>query len=75
MVLKKEIIKTQSSSSDVSDRGPEYRQMLVGAIHQCAVKFPEVRWLEQGRPRLGAGQAAGGGGPQSGHSQQAGGHL
>lgn len=43
MVLKKEIVKTQSSSSESSDRGPEYRQMLVGAIHTCAVKFPDVR--------------------------------
>ncbi|KIZ03022.1 Coatomer subunit beta-2 [Monoraphidium neglectum] len=42
MVLKKEIVKTQSSSSDASDRGPEYRQMLVGAIHTCAAKFPDV---------------------------------
>lgn len=41
MVLKKEIMKTQSSQ-DTSDRGPEYRQMLVAAIHSCAVKFPEV---------------------------------
>lgn len=39
MVLKKEIMKTQSADSE---RGPEYRQMLVAAIHQCAVKFPEV---------------------------------
>jgi hypothetical protein len=42
MVLKKEIVKTQSSSSDMGERGPEYRQMLVGAIHTCAVKFPDV---------------------------------
>jgi hypothetical protein len=49
MVLKKEIVKTQSSSSDASDRGPEYRQMLVGAIHTCAAKFPDVS-----TPRLGA---------------------
>ena len=42
MVLKKELVKTQSSSSDMGDRGPEYRQMLVGAIHACAVKFPDV---------------------------------
>lgn len=39
MVLKKEIMKTQSSDSE---RTPEYRQMLVAAIHSCAVKFPEV---------------------------------
>ena len=39
MVLKKEIMKTQNQDSE---RGPEYRQMLVAAIHSCAVKFPEV---------------------------------
>jgi hypothetical protein len=50
MVLKKEIVKTQSSSSDASDRGPEYRQMLVGAIHTCAAKFPDVRGLRDGFP-------------------------
>lgn len=54
MVLKKEIVKTQSSSSDMGDRGPEYRQMLVGAIHACAVKFPDVR----GRGPLISGEGA-----------------
>jgi hypothetical protein len=39
MVLKKEIMRTQSVDAE---RGPEYRQMLVAAIHSCAVKFPEV---------------------------------
>ena len=39
MVLKKEIVKTQNADIE---RGPEYRQMLVAAIHNCAVKFPEV---------------------------------
>jgi coatomer subunit beta len=39
MVLKKEIMKTQNQDSE---RGPDYRQMLVAAIHSCAVKFPEV---------------------------------
>jgi hypothetical protein len=39
MVLKKEIMRTQSADAE---RGPEYRQMLVAAIHSCAVKFPEV---------------------------------
>lgn len=39
MVLKKEIMKTQNTDTE---RGPEYRQMLVAAIHSCAVKFPEV---------------------------------
>ncbi len=38
-VLKKEIVKTQNRELE---RGAEYRQMLVGAIHACAVKFPEV---------------------------------
>lgn len=38
-MLKKEIMRTQSADSE---RGPEYRQMLVAAIHSCAVKFPEV---------------------------------
>ena len=42
MVLKKEIARTQSSSSDAGDRGPEYRAMLVGAIHECAARFPQV---------------------------------
>ncbi|VVB03864.1 unnamed protein product [Arabis nemorensis] len=32
-MLKKELVKTQSG---------EYRQMLIQAIHACAVKFPEV---------------------------------
>ncbi|KAF8073244.1 coatomer subunit beta-1 [Scenedesmus sp. PABB004] len=39
MVLKKEVLKTQGADGE---RGPEYRQMLVGAIHACAGKFPEV---------------------------------
>eukprot|EP00877_Chromochloris_zofingiensis_P001624 jgi/Chrzof1/11462/Cz05g37150.t1 len=39
MVLKKEIMRTQNQDYE---RGPEYRQMLVAAIHTCAVKFPEV---------------------------------
>lgn len=39
MVLKKEIMKTQSK--DV-EKGGDYRSMLVQAIHGCAVKFPDV---------------------------------
>jgi coatomer subunit beta len=38
-VLKKEVVKTQNTDTE---RGPEYRQMLVAAIHTCAVRFPEV---------------------------------
>jgi len=37
-LLKKEILKTQSRDGDNGD----YRQMLVQAIHSCAVKFPDV---------------------------------
>jgi len=39
MTLKKEVVKTQSGESE---KDGEYRQMLVQAIHSCAVKFPEV---------------------------------
>jgi coatomer subunit beta len=39
MVLKKEVVKTQAADTE---RGPEYRQLLVAAIHTCAVRFPEV---------------------------------
>ncbi|KAK9833410.1 hypothetical protein WJX81_002667 [Elliptochloris bilobata] len=39
MVLKKEIMKTQSKELE---KGAEYRQMLVQAIHSCAVRFPDV---------------------------------
>jgi coatomer subunit beta len=39
MTLKKEVVKTQSSELE---KNGEYRQMLVQAIHSCAVKFPEV---------------------------------
>ena len=38
-VLKKEIVKTQNKDFE---KGGEYRQMLVQAIHNCAVKFPDV---------------------------------
>ncbi|ERN11735.1 hypothetical protein AMTRI_Chr03g45050 [Amborella trichopoda] len=39
LTLKKEVMKTQSGELE---KNGEYRQMLVQAIHSCAVKFPEV---------------------------------
>ncbi|KAL2652816.1 hypothetical protein R1flu_020944 [Riccia fluitans] len=39
MTLKKEVVKTQSRELE---KNGEYRQMLVQAIHQCALSFPEV---------------------------------
>eukprot|EP01114_Cavostelium_apophysatum_P024678 TRINITY_DN973_c0_g1_i2.p1 TRINITY_DN973_c0_g1~~TRINITY_DN973_c0_g1_i2.p1 ORF type:complete len:955 (+),score=319.11 TRINITY_DN973_c0_g1_i2:111-2975(+) len=39
LVLKKEIQKTQSKELD---KATEYRQMLIQAIHSCAVKFPDI---------------------------------
>jgi len=39
MVLKKEIMKTQNKDFE---KGGDYRQMLVQAVHGCAVKFPDV---------------------------------
>jgi coatomer subunit beta len=38
-VLKKEINRTQSIEED---QGGEYRQILIQAIHGCAVRFPAV---------------------------------
>ena len=38
-VLKKEVMKTQSKDFE---KAGEYRQLLVQAIHNCAVKFPDV---------------------------------
>jgi coatomer subunit beta len=38
-VLKKEAVKTQGRDIE---RGAEYRSLLVRAIHQCAVRFPDV---------------------------------
>lgn len=38
-LLKREVIKTQDKTHD---KGDEYRQLLIRAIHSCAVKFPEV---------------------------------
>ncbi|KAK8961742.1 Coatomer subunit beta-1 [Platanthera guangdongensis] len=38
-MLKKEVMKTQSAELE---KNGEYRQMLVQAIHTCAIKFPEV---------------------------------
>jgi len=40
MVLKKEVVKTQNADS--GDKSGDYRQLLVQAIHSCAVKFPDV---------------------------------
>ncbi|TXG62373.1 hypothetical protein EZV62_013736 [Acer yangbiense] len=37
--LKKEVVKTQSGELE---KNAEYRQMLIQAIHSCAIKFPEV---------------------------------
>lgn len=39
MTLKKEVLKTRNKELE---RNNEYRQMLVQAIHSCALKFPEV---------------------------------
>jgi len=39
LVLKKEINKTQSKEFD---KAGEYRQMLIQAIHSCAIKFPDI---------------------------------
>ena len=39
MTLKKEVVKTQNKELE---KNGEYRQMLVQAIHSCALKFPEV---------------------------------
>lgn len=39
LTLKKEVVKTQNRELE---KGGEYRQMLVQAIHSCAVKFPDV---------------------------------
>ncbi|KAF7029381.1 hypothetical protein CFC21_041141 [Triticum aestivum] len=38
LYLKKEVVKTQSGELE---KGGEYRQMLVQAIHACAVEYPE----------------------------------
>lgn len=39
LTLKKEVVKTQSGELE---KNGEFRQMLIQAIHSCAVKFPEV---------------------------------
>lgn len=39
LTLKKEVVKTQGTEHE---KNGEYRQMLVQAIHTCAIKFPEV---------------------------------
>ena len=39
MVLKKELVRTQSKELE---RSGEYRQVLVQCVHKCAVKYPDV---------------------------------
>jgi len=39
LLLKKEIQKTQSKEFE---KATEYRQMLIQAVHSCAVKFPDI---------------------------------
>ncbi|XP_073305226.1 coatomer subunit beta-1-like [Primulina huaijiensis] len=39
LTLKKEVMKTQGGELE---KGVEYRQMLIQAIHSCAIKFPGV---------------------------------
>ncbi|CAA0821260.1 Coatomer subunit beta-1 [Striga hermonthica] len=39
LTLKKEVVKTQSGELE---KNGEYRQMLIQAIHLCAIKFPDV---------------------------------
>ncbi|XP_052209409.1 coatomer subunit beta-1 [Diospyros lotus] len=39
LTLKKEVVKTQSGELE---KNAEFRQMLIQAIHSCAIKFPEV---------------------------------
>ncbi|KAL6985089.1 hypothetical protein U1Q18_018467 [Sarracenia purpurea var. burkii] len=39
LTLKKEVVRTQSGELE---KNGEYRQMLIQAIHSCAIKFPEV---------------------------------
>jgi len=41
LLLKKEIVKTQSKDMDRAIAN-EYRQMLIKSIHSCAVKYPSI---------------------------------
>jgi len=41
LVLKKEVVKTQSKDVDKTE-SLEYRQMLIKSIHSCAVKYPSI---------------------------------
>jgi coatomer subunit beta len=43
-VLKKEIHKSQSGEGEgqATEDAAQYRQLLIRAVHQCAIKFPEV---------------------------------
>lgn len=52
VVLKKEMMKTQSKDLE---KGAEYRQLLVQAIHTCAVRFPDVAGEAARRGRGGGG--------------------
>ena len=43
VTLKREVSKTEQENSDSSeDKGKVYRNMLITAIHGCAVRFPDV---------------------------------
>lgn len=41
-VLKREVQKTMSEESTNDEKGSNYRNMLIKAIHGCAVRFPQV---------------------------------
>ena len=41
LVLKKEIAKTQSEEEEQVE-SVQYRQMLIDAIHKCAIKYPDI---------------------------------
>jgi len=40
--LKREVQKTTQDSDAMETKGMAYRNMLISAIHQCAVRFPDV---------------------------------
>jgi coatomer subunit beta len=41
-VLKREVQKTMSDENNNESKGSQYRNMLIRAIHGCAVRFPQV---------------------------------
>jgi coatomer subunit beta len=41
-VLKREVQKTVSEEASIEGKGASYRNMLIKAIHGCAVRFPQV---------------------------------